>query len=65
MAFQLAVGEKVSSLIMLIAMLATGIGISFYLGWILTLVILGYIPIIIAAWTFNIMTKTSTNKEED
>lgn len=65
MAFQMAVGEKISTLIMVVGMLAAGLGISFYLGWILTLIILGYLPIIIISWTVNIAVKTETGQEED
>jgi ATP-binding cassette, subfamily B (MDR/TAP), member 1 len=65
MTYQLAIGEKISSIIMVLSMLTAGIGISFYLGWILTLVILAYIPVIIIVWTKSIAIKVETGHEED
>ena len=65
MTFQLAVGEKVSTIIMVIAMLLTGIGISLYTGWILTLILLAYIPLVIIVWTKSVSVKVDTTNEED
>ena len=65
MTFQLAVGEKVSTIIMVIAMLLTGIGISLYTGWILTLILLAYIPLVIVVWTKSVSVKVETTNEED
>lgn len=63
MAFQMAVGEKISILMMVISMLVVGVGISFYLGWILTLIIIGYLPIVLLTWTNHNEVKSTTNKE--
>lgn len=38
-------------------MLVVGIGLSLYVGWILTLVVLAYIPIVIVIWTKDISTR--------
>jgi len=42
---------------MLISMVLTGIGIGLYLGWILALIILAYLPILIICWAVNIAYK--------
>ena len=65
MTFQLAIGEKVSTIILVVMMLLTGIGISLYTGWILTLVLLAYIPLVIVVWTKNVSVKVETTNEED
>jgi hypothetical protein len=57
MTFQMAVGEKISTILMVVSMLVVGVGLSLYVGWILTLVMLGYIPIVILIWTKNIAVK--------
>lgn len=46
-------------------MLVVGVGISFYLGWILTLIIIAYLPIVLLTWTNHNDVKSSTAKEED
>ena len=48
-----------STLIMIISMLLVGIGLSLSVGWILTLIILAYIPLVICGWTYFISTKVS------
>ena len=50
---------------MVIAMLLTGIGISLYTGWILTLILLAYIPLVIVMWTKSVSVKVETTNEED
>lgn len=65
MTYQQAVGEKISTLLMVVAMLLVGLGVSFYLGWILTLVLLGYLPLIMLAWTKNFVVKSETSTIDD
>ena len=65
MAFQLAIGEKISNLIMIISMSLSGLAISLFVGWIMTLVMLAYIPIMILIWTKNIATKVEVTQEEE
>jgi ATP-binding cassette, subfamily B (MDR/TAP), member 1 len=65
LSFQLAIGEKVSTLIMLTAMIFSGIGLSLYFGWVLALIILGFLPILILCWSFNIACKRAVFKEQD
>ena len=62
MVFQQAIGEKISYLITLIAMMVISLGIAFSLGWILTLVVLGCMPIIGWAWFKNASFKLSAKK---
>ena len=50
---------------MVLAMLTAGVILSFYVGWILTLVMLAYIPFIICAWTKSIKTKVKIGEEWD
>ena len=50
---------------MVLAMLTMGIILSFYVGWILTLIMLAYIPFVICAWTKNIKTKVEIGEEFD
>jgi ATP-binding cassette, subfamily B (MDR/TAP), member 1 len=57
MAYQLAVGEKISTIIMVLSMVFAGLGLSLYIGWILTLVILGFTPVIIVLWSKVIASK--------
>ena len=54
MTFQLAVGEKISTIIMVLSILFGGIGLAFYLGWILSLVLLAYLPVIIIFWSWAV-----------
>lgn len=61
----MAVGEKISSLIMILSMFLTGIAVSFYIGWMLTLVCLLYIPILILCWTKSLTFRAEVSKEED
>jgi ABC-type multidrug transport system fused ATPase/permease subunit len=63
MAFQLAVGEKISSVITILSMLVTALGLSFYLGWILTLVLLGTLPIIGLSWANNIQRRNKVRRQ--
>jgi ATP-binding cassette, subfamily B, bacterial AbcA/BmrA len=65
MAFQLAVGEKISSVITIVSMLLTGLAISFYLGWILTLVTLALLPFIAYFWFNNAMTRNRIRKDQE
>ena len=46
-------------------MLLTALGISFYLGWILTLVVLGTLPIIAFCWFRNISVRLALKKERE
>ena len=55
--YQEAIGEKISNLIMITSMFIFGLAVSFYVGWIVTLVILAYLPIIILLWTKNVAVK--------
>ena len=50
---------------MLISMILTGIGIAVYMGWILALIILAYLPILIICWAINIAYKKEVFKEQD
>ena len=50
MAFQLAIGEKVSLVIYLISMFVSGFIISISRGWELTLVILAFVPFFVFAF---------------
>jgi ABC-type bacteriocin/lantibiotic exporter with double-glycine peptidase domain len=56
--FQRAIGEKISTLIVLTSMLITGLAIALYLGWILALVILAYLPILALFWARHLSFKT-------
>jgi ATP-binding cassette, subfamily B (MDR/TAP), member 1 len=64
MIYQLAVGEKIMTLITIVAMLVTGIGLALYTGWMLTLVIMAYLPFLIIAYTKNFSAKVRIAKEE-
>jgi ATP-binding cassette, subfamily B (MDR/TAP), member 1 len=64
MIYQLAVGEKIMTLITIVAMLVTGIGLALYAGWMLTLVIMAYLPFLIIAYTKNFSAKVKIAKEE-
>ena len=64
MSFQLAVGEKISNVITIITMLLIGLVLSIYLGWILTLVMLGCLPIIGFCWYKNVSIRNEIRKEE-
>ena len=55
--YQEAIGEKISNLIMITSMFIFGLAVSLYVGWIVTLVVLAYIPIIIILWTKNVAVK--------
>ncbi len=46
-------------------MLLSGLGISLYLGWILTLAVLGYLPIIALCWWYSVSTKKKNSIEQD
>jgi len=48
--FQEAIGEKISKMILIISMFLSGIGVSLYLGWFLTVITLAYLPFLI--WTY-------------
>ena len=50
LAFQSSISEKISSVIFIISMLVISLGIAFYLGWILSVVVLICIPIIALCW---------------
>ncbi len=50
---------------MLISMVLTGLGVALYNGWILTLVLLCYLPFLMLAWTYNIVTKHKVFKERN
>ena len=47
---------------MVISMLITGIGLSLYIGWILTLVMLAYIPVVMLLWSKNIAIKVEVER---
>ena len=61
MAYQLALGEKISNLIMIVAMFIAGLAVSIYVGWILALILLAYLPFLIMLQTKNITTKVEVN----
>ena len=61
MAYQLALGEKISNLIMIVAMFIAGLVVSLYVGWILALILLAYLPFLIMLQTKNITTKVEVN----
>ena len=42
-----------------------GVGLSLYVGWILALVMLAYIPLVMCAWSNNVATKAKAAEEED
>ena len=65
LAFQLAIGEKLSTLIMITSMFLSGIAISIYLGWILALINIAFLPILIICWSVNIAFKRQVFKEQD
>lgn len=48
---------------MLASMQITGIGLSIYNGWILTLVILAFLPVLIFFWAKNVKTRHEISKE--
>jgi ATP-binding cassette, subfamily B (MDR/TAP), member 1 len=50
MALQMAIGEKISSVISLVSTLISGLAFSFYIGWVLTLIVLACLPIIGYFW---------------
>jgi hypothetical protein len=43
-------------------MLLTGLGISLYMGWILSLIILGYLPIIAVGWSYGVSKRKAAFK---
>ena len=53
MAYQLAVGEKVSGLMVIVGMVVSGLALSFYRGWILTLILAVYMPFMVICYTKN------------
>ena len=57
MSFELAIGEKISNLIMICSMFLGGIVVSFIQGWILSAILLLYLPIIICLHSRNIRVK--------
>ena len=65
MTFQLAIGEKISNIIMIISTFIAGMAVSFSQGWILSAVLLTYAPFIIVTYTKNISTKASVSEEEE
>ena len=65
MTFQLAVGEKISTILMVLTMVVVGLGLSFYTGWILTLVMLAYMPVVIILWAKAIAVKVENSHLED
>lgn len=46
-------------------MLLTSLGLAFYFGWILSLVTLGYLPLIILSWWFSVNNYKKTEKEKE
>jgi ATP-binding cassette, subfamily B (MDR/TAP), member 1 len=62
MSFQLAVGEKISNVITILSMLIIGLGLSIYLGWILTLIMVGCLPIIGFCWYKNVSIRNNIRK---
>ena len=42
---------------MIISLFAAGLGVSLFVNWIITLVILAYLPVLILLWTKNISVK--------
>jgi ATP-binding cassette, subfamily B (MDR/TAP), member 1 len=50
---QQAVGEKISTMIMITSMLLTGVGLSFYSGWILSLVLLPAVLLLLFSFAKN------------
>ena len=64
LAFEQSIGEKISTVIFLASMLLTGIIQAFVLGWILALVVVGYMPLIIMGWTINVRVRHQTFKEQ-
>ena len=65
MAFQLAIGQKISNIIMIISTFIAGMAVSFSQGWILSAVLLAYLPFVIITHTKNISTKASVSEEEE
>jgi ATP-binding cassette subfamily B (MDR/TAP) protein 1 len=61
-AFQSAVGEKVSTIIMVLSMLISGLVIAFSKGWLLALIILATMPIVFFGWYLVIRISTKKNK---
>jgi ATP-binding cassette, subfamily B (MDR/TAP), member 1 len=64
MVYQLAVGEKIMTMISVISMFITGIILAVYVGWILALVIIAYLPFFVITATKNFAIKTKIAKEE-
>jgi ATP-binding cassette, subfamily B (MDR/TAP), member 1 len=60
-AFQGAIGEKVSTLIMVISMFVTGFVIAFIYGWLMTLVVILALPVI--AFGGYLFMKASASKD--
>ena len=54
LAFEQAIGEKISILVFLASMVLSGIGLSLFNGWIYSLVIVAYMPLLVLAWTRNV-----------
>lgn len=46
-------------------MLVVGLGLSFYTGWVLTLVMLAYMPVLIIIWSKLIAIKVENMQKED
>ena len=65
MSFELAIGEKISNLIMICSMFVGGIVVSFIEGWILSAILLLYLPIIIYLHSKNIKVKVSVSEQEE
>lgn len=58
LAFEQAIGEKISTLIFLFTMLLSGIGISLYNGWIYTLITVAFMPFLVITWTRNVKVRS-------
>ena len=63
--YEQAIGNKISTLIYLLSMLLSGIGISLYNGWIFTLVMIAYFPIVGCIWSKAVSIKHKMMKEHD
>ena len=62
--FQEAIGEKISKMILIISMFLSGIGVSLYLGWFLTVITLAYLPFLIWTYYKGIVVKGEVEDEQ-
>ena len=63
--FQRAIGEKISSLLMIISMVLSGLAAALFYGWILTMILLAFIPLVVYSWNRNMNVSIETASERE